>query len=101
MAGNKVAEVLNFESSLESGRKEAAKRRNKGRENAKSSDVVLEGADKHRLKNFISIKELKKRFDWIKKIFLDFLHHCCSFEIIPFTDWKNPVWLLAIKVDYF
>jgi len=63
MAGNKVAEVLNFESSLESGRKEAAKRRNKGRENAKSSDVVLEGADKHRLKNFISIKELKKRFD--------------------------------------
>ena len=50
MTGNKVAEILDFESSFESGREEATKRRNERCENAKGSDVVLEGADKHRLK---------------------------------------------------
>ena len=54
MAGNKVAEVLDFESSLEAGREEAAKRRDEGRENAESGDVVLERAHEHRLKNNFS-----------------------------------------------
>ena len=57
MAGNKVAEVLDFESSLEAGREEAAKRRDKGRENAESGDVVLKRAHEHRLKNTFSEEE--------------------------------------------
>ena len=49
VAGNKVAEVLDFESSFEAGREEAAKRRDEGSEHAESGDVVLERAHKHRL----------------------------------------------------
>jgi hypothetical protein len=76
VAGNKVAEILDFESSLEAGREEAAKRCDKGRENAESGDVVLERPHKHRLANS---KEAKQRAEERRYIVVNWNEILCGF----------------------